>query len=121
VKIINHSAMTQLTRGLGTRHDWDYISTALNIAIVLAELGVGHEYLEQIKNAMWCHAQCGKRFYTHGKVGYSGPELSVVNLALEVHDAQVDAATVGEMEKAHIEVSRRLRNNNITHKVKEEA
>lgn len=119
IKIISHGSMHALTTGTATRVDWDFICNALNIAIVLAERGIGDEYTEQIKDAMLAHAQCGKRMLKDGTLGYTGEQMRLVNLALEIHDAQVDIATVGEMEYAHIEVEKRHRDKKLTYVVKE--
>ncbi len=121
LKIINHGAMNALVRGTASKTDWDYVCTALNVAVVLAEMGIGDEYLEDIKQAMMAHAACGKRHYNGGRFGYTGEQLTAVNKALEIHDAQVDTATVAEMEKAHMEVHRRLTHKIIEHRVKETA
>lgn len=121
LKLINHSAMLSLTNGTATKTDWDYICTALNVAVVLAEHGVGDDYFDDIKTAMMAHAACGKRYYNGGRFGYTGEQLTAVNKALEVHDAQVDIATVAEMEKAHMEVARRLADKKIEYRVKETA
>jgi hypothetical protein len=119
VKLLNHGAMKALTDGSATKTEWDYVCTALNVAVVLAEHGIGDEYIEKIKKAMIAHAQCGKRLYQSGKLGYTGEQLTTVNFALEVHDAQMDTVTVAELEKAHMEVSKRLRDKKISYRVKE--
>lgn len=119
IRLLNHGAMTALVQGTATKNDWQYVCTALNVAIVLAENGVGEEYMLQIKEAMLAHAQCGKRLYTQGRAGYTGPQLTAVNLGVEIHDAQLEIATVAQMEKAHLEVAKRLRNKQIEFSVKE--
>lgn len=119
VQLINHGAMHSLTAGTGTRDDWQYVCNALNVAVVLAEMGIGDEYLPQIKEAMAAHAECGKRLYVHGRAVYTGPQLTAVNLGVEIHDAQLEVANVAQMEKAHIEVTRRLHAGKIEYRVKE--
>jgi hypothetical protein len=121
LKLINHSAMLSLTNGTATKSDWDYICAALNVAVVLAEHGIGVEYFDDIKTAMMAHAACGKRYYNGGRFGYTGEQLTAVNKALEIHDAQVDIATVAEMERGHIEVAKRLADKHISYRVKETA
>lgn len=113
--------MHALTTGVGTKDDWQYVCTALNVAAVLAEMGVGDEYLDKIKEGMMAHAQCGKRLYKDGRAGYTGQQLSAVNFAVEVHDAQLETATVKQMELAHIEVAKRLHHKKIEYRVKEVA
>lgn len=119
IKIISHGSMHALTTGTGTRADWELICNALNVAVVLAERDIGGEYIEQIRNAMIAHAQCGKRLFKGGTLGYTGEQMSVVNFALDVHDAQVDIATIGDMEFAHLEVKKRLRDKKLSYVVKE--
>jgi hypothetical protein len=121
IKLINHGALLALTSGSGTKEDWEFICTALNAAVVLAERDIGYEYLDDIRAGMQAHAECGKRLCQHGRLGYTGQQLTAVNLAIEVHDAQIDIATVGELERAHMEVARRLRSGKIDYRVKEAA
>ena len=78
VKLINHGSLLALTRGEGTRTDWELVRNALNVAVVLAELECGNEYIEEIKLAMMAHAQCGKRFYKGQNFGYTGEQLNHV-------------------------------------------
>jgi hypothetical protein len=42
----------------------------------------------------------GRRGVETGKFILRGPELTSFNLAMEIHDAQLDACTVAELEKA---------------------
>jgi hypothetical protein len=42
----------------------------------------------------------GRRGVETGKFILRGPELTIFNLAMEIHDAQLDACTVAELEKA---------------------
>ena len=119
VKVINHGSLLALTRGQGTRTDWELVCNALNVAVVLAEAGVGDEYIEEIKAAMMAHAQCGKRFYKGQSFGYTGEQLNAVNIGLEIHDAQIDIATVAQMQDAHVEVAKRINNKNFSYRVKE--
>jgi hypothetical protein len=48
---------------------------------------------------------------------YEGTELAQVNAAIDVHDAQLEAATIGELERAHLEVAKRIRNKHFKHRV----
>jgi hypothetical protein len=63
----------------------------------------------------------GKRGLANGdRFLFTGPEMQAVNLAMDVHDAQLDECTVAELEKALNLVA-----NEIKHKrarmIKEEA
>jgi hypothetical protein len=100
LKIKNHHAMTQMAQGAGTRTDVEVLVAALNMAEALAKLRVGKDWAVEIEagqealRSMLERAQQKKRFL------FTGPELGAVNLAIDVHDAQLEAATVAQLEKA---------------------
>lgn len=108
VQIVNHGSLYSLTHGTGTRMDWDNITAALNVSLVLCEKGLGTEYKDDILNGMRAHNNCGIRHVKGKNFGYTGPELQAVSIALEVHDAQLPLVTVIEFERAHDEVVRRI-------------
>ncbi len=100
LKIKNHAAMDDLVKGRATRDTCDTIIAALNITEALAILRIGDEYRPEIsasQDAMF--AMC-RRGLTTNKFICSGPELNALNLAMEIHDAQLDTCTIVEMEKA---------------------
>jgi len=119
LKIINHGAMARLNDGAATRQEWDEVCAALNMAQAMAEQGLGAEYLSDINAAMAAHASAGRRSIRWAKMRYEGAELDTVNAAIDVFDAQLEAATVWDVERAHIEVAKRIRNKQFEHKVKE--
>ena len=49
LKIKNHSALEALRTGQAKRYDIDSIISALNVSEALARLGIGHEYVHEIK------------------------------------------------------------------------
>ena len=118
--IINHGSMERLVTGKADRTDWQNICTLLNVCVVMAEQGIGEEFIPDIKNAMQAHATCGKRLVKHGKLGYTGEELRLVNTALDIHDQQIGISTVQQMELAHKEVYKRLLNKHIYVSVRDE-
>jgi hypothetical protein len=51
----------------------------------------------------------GQRGVARDRFLFTGPELTAMNLGMEIHDAQLDACTVGQLEKALDFVARELR------------
>lgn len=100
LKIKNHHALAQMVQGHATRSDVETLVSALNMAEALARLKVGKDWMGEIEagqaalRSMLVRATEKKRFL------FTGPELMAVNLANDVHDAQLEAATVSELEKA---------------------
>jgi hypothetical protein len=119
LRIINHAALAALVRGEGSHDDWQQVCSAINMAIAFAEMGLGTDYIPEIRQAMRAHAECGSRLHRHGKFGYSGTELQAVNLVMDVHDAQLEEAAVQQIETAGRIVKESIRRKNFYVSVKE--
>jgi hypothetical protein len=61
---------------------------------------IGDDWKDEIRAAQDALLAVGRRGVETGKFILRGPELTSFNLAMEVHDAQLDACTVAELEKA---------------------
>lgn len=110
LKIKNHAALASITQGTGTRDDIDVVIAAMNITEALALLGKGKDWHQEIRAAQDAILQMGKRGLAKGdKFLFTGPEMQAVNLAMDVHDAQLDECTVAELEKALALVEREIR------------
>jgi hypothetical protein len=110
LKIKNHQALTSMVAGTGNRDDIDILIAAMNVAEALAitaELGDG--YRAEITAAQDALLAMSRRGLERNRFLFTGLELTAMNLGMEVHDAQLDACTVGELEKALDFVARELR------------
>ena len=100
LKIKNHTALESMRRGVGTRDDIDVLIGAFNITEALAMMRIGDDWKNEIRAAQDALLAVGRRGAETGKFILRGPELTHFNLAMEIHDAQLDACTVSELEKA---------------------
>jgi hypothetical protein len=100
LKIKNHTALESVRRGEGTYEDIDILIAAFNITEALARMRIGEDWKDEIRAAQDALLAVGRRGAETGKFILRGPELTSFNLAMEVHDAQLDACTVSELEKA---------------------
>jgi len=100
LKIKNHEALKQVCTGLGTLHDIDTLICAFNITEALSMMRIGDDWKDEIRAAQDALLAVGRRGAETGKFILRGPELTSFNLAMEIHDAQLDACTVAELEKA---------------------
>jgi hypothetical protein len=100
LKIKNHAALESIRTGLGTRDDIDILICAFNITEALAMMRIGDDWKDEIRAAQDALWAVGRRGAETGKFILRGPELTTFNLAMEIHDAQLDACTVAELEKA---------------------
>lgn len=125
VKTINHGAVDALVKGTGSREDWNYLNNAVNMALVLAEAstigGYGHEYWTLLNEAQKALGNIGRRFLKWRKWQVLEPETRLLGVAMDVHHAQIEAATVKDIERAQGEVNRRVRDKNKRHRVIDQA
>lgn len=110
LKIKNHQALASMVQGSGNRDDIDILIAAMNVAEALcitAELG--HEYRQEITDAQNAIYTMGRRGLEKNRFLFTGPEMQAMNLGMEIHDAQLDACTVAQLEKALDFVGREIR------------
>lgn len=98
--IKNHAAMDALRRGTATRDDIDVLIGAVNITEALALMKIGNDWADEIRAAQDALLAVGRRGAESGNFILRGPELIALNLGMEIHDAQLDACTISELEKA---------------------
>lgn len=110
LKIKNHAAMTSLVKGTGTRGDIDVLIGAFNMAEALARIGRGQDWASEIRAGQDALYQMSRRGLDKGKFLFTGPELKAANLCMEIHDAQLEVATVAEIERCLDIVTQEIKN-----------
>jgi hypothetical protein len=100
LRVINHGSLHSIVNGKGTKDDALALHHAMITTASLAEIGTGGEYLDQIHQAHQAIAALILRGAKTGRYLFTGAELTAVNHAMEIHDAQIDACTIVEFEKA---------------------
>jgi len=110
--LTNHTAMSNMARGVGDEHDWDRLNGAINMALVMTEQGIGPEYRDEFKAASQAMLACVRRALKTNRYLFTGEELQAMNTALSSHDAQMTCIRSIDVERAANEVMRRL-----THRV----
>jgi len=100
LQIKNHFALEALRLGDATKEDIDTIISAFNITEALAKFDIGAEYKVEIKEAQDALYECAKRGLNNYKFIVKGPELKAINYAMQVHDMQLEASTVKDIEMA---------------------
>lgn len=84
-------ALFQLVHGNASEDEIHHMSYLANVAMLFAERGLGHEYLEDIKAGQQAVVSIYGRFERIGKVGATGPELQAIRQLINVHEAQLEA------------------------------
>lgn len=101
IRIKNHVAIDQLRKGEANKEDIDIIIGAFNMMEGFGRMGIGTDWVEEIRvgqDALLAVARRGVR--RDMRFVATGPELTAINLAMEIHDAQLDVCTVRQLEQA---------------------
>ena len=97
----NMSALDSLTKGTATRQEADIIIGVINVAEALCMLGVGSEYRQLVLDASSAlYDVCRRSFELNDRFVCRGEELSAIKTGYEVHDAQMEVATLAILDKA---------------------
>lgn len=114
MRIRNHAAMTALTRGEAVRGDIDTLIAAFNMieGLVLVNAELGSDWLPEIKAGQDALYNVAVRGASTHKFLLTGPEMAAMNLALDIFEAQLEKATVVELERATDVVQQRIRTKN---------
>lgn len=100
LKLKNHDALTNLTRGVATRDDIDVLVEMFNTTRALWILGFGAEYADELKAGFDSLSAVKNRGAESGKFILKSEEMNAINLIAELHDAQMEVITIGDLEKA---------------------
>lgn len=100
IKIKNSDAMVSLMQGKCTKKDMDFIINMSNITEALQQMGFGQEYKNIAIDGRCAIVSIVERARIRGKFTPTGPETQMLNLLMELHDAQMEVITVRDMEKA---------------------
>lgn len=109
LKIKNHDSLAAIAKGTATAQDVQNIISALNIAEALAKARLGLDYLEEIDAGQRALESLASRGVERGRFVCTGPELTAINAAMDIHDAQLDLTTIYQIEKAIETVERTIR------------
>ena len=118
--IKNHTALEAVRKGQGTREDIDILIGALNMTEALAFFKYGNDWAGEIRAAQDALLELGRRGAETGKFILRGPELTALNMGMEIHDAQLEACTVSDLEKAMDYVAQCIRNGKARSMVRKE-
>lgn len=100
LKIKNHGSMDALTKGVAKSTDIDSLISMVNMTEAFARLGFGQEYSEVVRDGLQALRDVGKRGAMTGSFVLKAHEMNALNAAMELHDAQMEVVTLGDMDKA---------------------
>ena len=112
--LANHGALTDLTQGRATKDTINILINALNVTESLWRLGFGKEYRNVVDEGLRALRTVGKRGLDTGRFILRSEEMEALNMAMELHDAQLEVITVRDMERALFIVHEEMRNKRAT-------
>lgn len=97
----NHAAMDEILQGRGTKDHVDVLIGMVNVAEALAQdKELGNDWQTEIRAGQDALLEMAVRGLKRGRFAFTGPELTAVNLVLEIHDEQLSKCPVKRMEEA---------------------
>jgi hypothetical protein len=111
LRIKNHTALDLLCTGKAAKAHIDILIGAFNMVEALARLRdeMGADWVKEIQQAQDSLFAVAQRGAATEHFICRGPELVALKLAMEIHDAQLDAATVLDIELAVDLIEKELR------------
>lgn len=102
LRIKNHTALNLLCTGNASKTHIDFLIGAFNMVEALARLreDMGADWVKEIQQAQDALLAVAQRGVATEHFICRGPEMVALKLAMEIHDAQLDAATVLDIERA---------------------
>ena len=102
LRIKNHAALDLLCTGKAAKAHIDVLIGAFNMVEALARLRdeMGADWVKEIRQAQDALLAVAQRGVATEHFICRGPEMVALKLAMEIHDAQLDAATVLDIEQA---------------------
>lgn len=98
--IRNHLAMTALTQGKATKSDMDLLIAMNNIVEALWRLGYGKWYEDVLKHGSAALLAVARRGAESGRFVLKSDEMNALNTLMDLHDAQMNAITIRDLDKA---------------------
>jgi len=120
LRVKNHDALNNLRMGVAARADMDMLIAASNIAEAMRRMGKGTDWTDELKAGHDALYAVAKRGADTMRFVMTGPELKALNLLMEIHDAQLDACTVQDVENAIDLVTEEIKHKRAT-RIKEKA
>jgi hypothetical protein len=101
LQLKNHLALEALRTGKAIKEDIDTIISAFNITEALAKYKIGEDYKGEIKQAQDALYECAKRGVERNySFVMKGTEIKAINFVMQLHDEQLQIATVKDLELA---------------------
>lgn len=109
IMLLLRTCWQRLRDGVGSRDDLDTVGAAMNVGEVRSEvIPNGTEAVAMFDAGGKALGQAQRRHETHGRYGFTGPELAEVDAALDLYEQLLAESSPNQMEAASREAVRRI-------------
>lgn len=88
-----YASIDAFVKGEANGDNWNTLADALNMSRLMCNDGRCAEYADTVLEAQQAVMDCQARYMRLGKWGLGGPEITAIEAALPVIDAQIHGAT----------------------------
>lgn len=107
------TSLENLRSGPASEEAWSSVACALNIGLVLSEIGIGPEYELEFVTALDGAFRAKARSARTGNFRLDDDAMRDIGNAFETHDLQLELATRAEITEAMRTVRRRIDTGNV--------
>jgi hypothetical protein len=115
ISLANHTAISAVKNGKGIEDDLHTLAFSVNMSLILAEMGHGTEFIEEIKESQFAMFRTIQRFKKIQKVGFSGEDMLAIQEIIGLVDEQIAIAPKEQILKAIDEIKRRQKIRAVIH------
>jgi hypothetical protein len=108
ISLAAHQSFEALRRGYALEDHWHNLAIALNWTLVLAENGIGNEFVQVANEAVTVAFEAKLRGEDTGRWGFGGDAQNTIRAALELHDEQIEIATIKDLAAAKAVIESRI-------------
>lgn len=100
LRIKHSNALALLVQGQATKDEIDTLISGANMTEAFLMMGVGEEFRAEIKRGQDALFDAAARGAKLGRFILKGEEMKAINDLFEIHDAQLDVATINDVDRA---------------------
>ena len=109
LRLRNHSAVTEFVRGRGSKGSMECILQMHNMTRGMVLMGFGVDLTSIILDSEKVLQAIAARVRKTGSFTLYANEIAAINALLELHEAQLDVATVGDLDRAYQKIKAEFR------------
>lgn len=108
LRIRELAALEAMSKGAGTRVEWQELTDMLNVCEVMAMEGIGPEALPACKDAQDALVEAARRYESSQKMGLSGVGIQALREVYEYHDLQRSSVSRALYEQMIVKTRHRI-------------